>query len=277
MKKTLPLAVVCVALGLAVSACGSGQDGPGDKPAAVTKQNGDGGAAGGGPGGGGPGGSGMVAAVSGSTAQVQGPEGQVAVSWNARTTFTRQVSAAAEDLKVGDCVMAMPSSPSSDDTSTVAAATVRISKAVGGSCTNGFVDQRGGGPGDGPRTDQQSPPEGAPSGAPSDGVRRGGFGAVGKVTAISGTGFTVESVRPGSEETSSITVTTTGTTTWLTSAKANSKDVKVGHCVTSVGRPDSTGAITATSIAVSQPVNGQCAVMFGGPGTDRPGGETQNS
>jgi hypothetical protein len=276
MKKTLPLVVVCAALGLALTACGSGQN-DGQSPAAATQQNGEGGAAGGGPGGGFPGGSGKVAAVTGSTAQVQGQSGQVAVTWTAKTTFTQQVSTTAKALKVGDCVVAMPSSASSGDTSTVAAASVRISTPVGGSCTNGFRGDQRGGQGGGSRTDQQAPPEGAPSGAPSDGARRGGFGAFGKVTAVNGTGFTVESARPGSSDTSSVSVTTTSATTWTASAKATSTDVKVGRCVNSVGRPDSTGAITATSIAVSEPVNGQCAVMFGGPGMGRPGGETQNS
>jgi Domain of unknown function (DUF5666) len=227
---------------------------------------------------GGPGGSGKVAAVSGSTAQVQGQGAQVAVTWTAKTTFTQQVSAKAGDLKVGDCVMAMPamdSTPdSSDSTAKVTAATVRISTAVDGSCTNGVR------PGNGAQRDQTAPPEGAPKG---DGpVRRGGFGAVGKVTAVDGSGFTVESSRPDSTEPSTVSVTTSADTTWTRSVKATSKDVSVGRCVASVGRPDSTGAITATSIAVSQPVNGECVARFGpGPGA-RPGGadkggQAQNS
>ena len=277
MKKTLPLVVVCAALGLALSACGSGQDG-GQSPAAATQQNGEGGAAGGGPGGGFPGGSGKVAAVTGSTAQVQGQSGQVAVTWTAKTTFTQQVSTTAKALKVGDCVVAMPSSASSGDTSDRGGRD-RADQYAGRRFVHQRVPRRPAAAARAvaQRTHQQAPPEGAPSGAPSDGARRGGFGAFGKVTAVSGTGFTVESARPGSSDTSSVSVTTTSATTWTTSAKATSKDVKVGRCVNSVGRPDSTGAITATSIAVSQPVNGQCAVMFGGPGMGRPGGETQNS
>ena len=42
MKKTLPLVVVCAALGLALTACGSGQN-DGQSPAAATQQNGEGG------------------------------------------------------------------------------------------------------------------------------------------------------------------------------------------------------------------------------------------
>ena len=275
-KNSFPLLVACVALGLAVSACGSGQNGGNAGP--VTRQNGYGnGGQGGGPGGGfgGPGGSGKVAAVSGSTAQVQGPGGQVAVTWTAKTNFTQQVTAAAKDLKVGDCVAATPAgtSSSSSDTSTVAAASVRISTAVDGACTGGMR-----GPRSGQSSGEQRTP---PSGAPSGGDVRRMMGAFGKVTAVTGTGFTVESARPGSDDTSSVTVTTSADTTWTTSAKATSKDVKVGRCVSSFGRSDSTGAITAASIAVSPPVKGQCAVMFGGgPGGGGPGGsggQVQNS
>jgi len=273
MKKSIHVLALCVALGLTVSACGSGNNGPGNAPSAA-RQNAEGGAAGGGPGGGGPGGggpggSGKVAAVSGSTAQVQGPGGQVAVTWTSATRFTQQVSATAKDLKVGDCVAAMTASPSSSDTSKVAAATVRISTPTAGSCTGGFRGQ-----GDGTRVQQRgNPPQGAPSGQ----ARRGGMGAFGKVTAIDGSGFSVESARPGSDDTATVSVTTSADTTWTASAKATSKDVKVGRCVASIGKPDSTGAITAASIAVSSPVNGQCAMTFGGPGRGGQGGEAQNS
>jgi hypothetical protein len=293
MKKSIHALVACVALGLAVSACGSGQNAAQGNPATFS-QNGEGGAPGGAPGG--PGGSGKVAAVSGSTAQVQGQGGQVAVKWTSRTSFTRQISVTAKDLKVGDCVVAMPASPSSDDTSPIAAASVRISTPVNGSCTGCFRAGQGGGPGggpgggaggggrgggrggglggaqgDGPQTGQGNPPSSAPSGAP----RRGGFGAFGKVTAINGTGFSVESARPGSDDTSSVAVTTSGDTKWTSSAKATSKDVKVGSCVASFGKADSTGAITAASIALSQPVNGQCTATFAGFGRGRPGGSDQ--
>jgi hypothetical protein len=279
------VAIACLALGLSVSGCGS--DPAGNTPGGATNQSGPQ------PGGagatGGFGGSGKVAAVTGSTAQVQGEGAQVAVTWTARTAFTQQVAAKASDLKIGDCVMAMPAMDStaassgptaSGPTSNVAAATVRISTPVGGSCTNGI---RGRG---GPRGDRTgappSPAGGTEQGRPSGGggpVRRGAFGAFGKVSAVDGTGFTVESVRPGSSGSSTVTVATSAATEWTRSVKATSKDVKVGRCVASVGKPDSTGAITATSIALSAPVNGRCGAMFGpgpaaGPGAG-PGGDDQ--
>jgi hypothetical protein len=277
------VAAACLALGLSVSACGSSPTT--NAPAANNQSGGQPDGTTGAGGMGGPGGSGKVAAVSGSTAQVQGQGAQVAVTWTTKTTFTQQVSAKAGDLKVGDCVMAMPamdSTPgSSDSTSKVTAATVRISTPVGGSCTSAMR-----GPGNGGQRDQSAPPAGAPGGTEQGGpkggggpVRRGGFGAVGKVTAVDGTGFTVEATRPGSSQPSTVSVTTSVDTAWTRSAKATSKDVKVGRCVASVGRTDSTGAITAVSIAVSQPVNGECVARFGPgrrPGDDG-GGQAQNS
>jgi hypothetical protein len=40
--------------------------------------------------------------------------------------------------------------------------------------------------------------------------------------------------------------------------------LKVGLCVSAQGNADSTGAVTATSVRISNPVNGQCVVGFGG-------------
>ena len=109
-------------------------------------------------------------------------------------------------------------------------------------------------------------PSGVPSGGPG-GAR--GFGAFGQVTAVSGRGFSVKSVRPGSSSTTTVSVTTNGATTWTRQTTAAATGVKVGRCVVTRGRSDSTGAISAVSIAISQPVNGQCSQGFGGR---RPGG-----
>jgi hypothetical protein len=277
LRSRYALAATSLALGLAVSACGSSQSGT--TPAAST-QGGYGAQGGAGQNGGqdgGPGGSGKVAAVTGSTAQVQGQSGQVAVTWTGKTTFTQQVATAASALKVGDCVVAMPSttgssgssgSSSSSGSSTVAAATVRITAPVKGSCTTGFGGQRPGG-GTPPQGEGQNPPQGAAGGA-----RGVGFGAFGKVTAVAGSGFTVASARPDASTssstttptTTSVSVTTTSSTTWTRTATATAKDVKIGRCVVSRGNADSTGAIAAQSITISQPVNGQCSTGFGGGG-----------
>ncbi len=85
-------------------------------------------------------------------------------------------------------------------------------------------------------------------------------GAVGEVTAVSATGFTVKSVMPGSSSsgTTSVTVTVAAGTTYTTTAKGAASDVKVGTCVAADGSTDQTGAVTARTIAISPPQDGQC-------------------
>ncbi|MFT4264782.1 MAG: DUF5666 domain-containing protein [Nocardioides sp.] len=237
-----------------------------------------------------PGASGLVADVSGSTAQVQSQQsGQVAVTWTDSTTFTAQVSAKLSAVTVGSCVQVTPADTSSDssDSSTVAAGSVTITEAGSdGTCTRGGFGGGGGGQGGGA-------PSGAPSGMPTDmpsdmasggpggnasggpggGQGGGGFGTFGTVTAVSASGFTVEAVSmgaPGSDAsssasttTSSVSVTVDDSTTYTTTESATSQAVKTGVCVTAMGDTDDTGALTATSIAVSQATDGECTTGFG--------------
>jgi hypothetical protein len=83
-------------------------------------------------------------------------------------------------------------------------------------------------------------------------------GAVGEVTAVSASGFTVASVEPGSDDATPVTVTVDDGTTYTATAKGAASDVKVGVCVVANGTTDDTGAVTARTIAVSQPRDGQC-------------------
>lgn len=292
MKTSTTCALIVACLALAATGCGSTDKG------GPANQSGGTGAQGEGPGGGGqgraggPGGSGKVAAVSGSTAQVQNQGGQVAVTWTARTTFTQEVDTKASALGVGDCVMVMParsSASGSDDGSAgstdgpVAAATVRIMAPVGGSCSP--VMRAGGGPRDGTAPlGTPGPPQGAAPGAPDQDQKAGDprrfmSGAFGKVTAVTGSGFTVDSAAPsGSSATPAPTsrptqVTTSADTVWTASRKATAEAVAVGRCVTSIGRADSTGAIAAASITVSSPVNGECSTGFPGGGPPPGGGQ----
>ncbi|MCW2752425.1 MAG: hypothetical protein JWR83_3535 [Aeromicrobium sp.] len=266
-RRILSSTALVVTIGLGLAACG------GSSPAAT------GGAEGGQPtaaqgagGGRTPGGSGEVTDVSGSTAQVQSQTAQVAVTWTGSTTFTQQVSVKAAAVTVGSCAVVTSSATGTTTTDPVQASTVRITPATNGSCTAGF-----GGGGGRPQGQGGTPPTGRPSGAPGGAGGRGGFGGgtFGKVTAVSSTGFTVESQgRPTSSgttgTTTSVSVVTSASTKYTSTEKASSSAVKVGRCVTSQGQADSTGAITATSIAVTDPVNGQCG--FGGFGGGQPAG-----
>jgi len=250
---------------LAMSACGSGekdsptvkgyQDGPQNEQAGPGSDQRV------------PGANGKVAAVAGSTAQVQGMDGQVAVTWNGSTTFTKDVAGTLADIEVGSCVLVAPSGDSgssSTPATQVTAANVRITAKTNGSCGVGL---RGPGGPDGPDGGQAgtgpqlngTPPSGAPDGQRPQ-VRAIG-GAIGEVTAVTSDGFTVDSVLPGSDDKSAMTVTVSGDTTYTKTAAGAAADVKVGVCVAASGTTDDTGAVTATTIAVSQPVDGAC----GGP------------
>lgn len=283
-RRTAAVAGAAVLL-VAASACGTANNNP--STSAQTNTSGEG--VQGAPNGqqGFPGADGTVAAVSGSTAQVQNPQtGQVAVSWTASTRFTKQVSASLSAVKTGECVMVSPTQtstrPGSGTTqpTAITAATVRISEPVSGSCS---AFGRGGPGGGRPSFSQGGdggtfpPPSGAPSGFPSGGPGGGrtlrAFGAFGTVTAVSGTGFTVRSALPsgigGSSGSSSIAVTVNRSTTYSTDATGKASDVKVGVCLRAQGSTDSTGAVTARTVAISQPVGGQCSTgifQAGGPG-----------
>lgn len=229
-----------------------------------------------GPGGAGfPGASGLVADVSGSTAQVQGAAGQVAVTWTGATTFTREVGGSLDDVVVGSCVVATV-----EDDVTVS---LRVTEASEDGCTLGLGGSggpgRGGpGPGDGER------PEGMPSDLPSDmpsgmpeGERPeglpGGFGSavIGEVTAVGADTVTVAAldVAEGDEDgatTAEQKLVVNASTEVVATVSATADDVAEGACLTARGEADDLGAVTAESVALSDPVDGSCTSGFRGQG-----------
>jgi hypothetical protein len=104
----------------------------------------------------------------------------------------------------------------------------------------------------------------------------------GKVTAVSGSSITVSGTgfdgarRAGSNApsagagstaapaTKTYTVTVGSATKYTKTGTATSSALVVGQCATARGSSDDTGAITATTIAVSAPVDGGCTAGFGG-------------
>jgi hypothetical protein len=257
---------------LGVTACGSDDaaDGATDQ---TGSRNADGQSSQDDPAGRMPGANGKVAAVDGSTAQVQSQQdGQVAVTWNGSTTFTRQVDADLSDVEVGSCVLVAPDElPATDDANPptempteVTAGTVRITAKVDDSCEAQLAGPGGPAGPAGPPGDGQ-PPAGAPQGGAGEGPPmqvRGAAGAMGEVTAVSATGFTVASTRPDSDATTTVAVTVDGDTTFTTTAAATAADVEVGVCVQASGTSDDTGALTATRIAVSPPQDGECGGLL---------------
>jgi hypothetical protein len=291
------LALVTAGLGvLALAGCGSSGGSAATPTTSASAPAGGGGQ----PGGRAPGVSGTVAAVDGSTLQVQGRDEQTAVVWTKKTTVTARVETTASTLAVGDCVSVRPaasastasSSPTAADAGTgpLAASTVTILSTEGGCDTvaggdaGGFPGGGGGFPGGGAGMPSGMPsdlpsdlPSGAPSGMPGAGGF-GGFGATGEVTALSSGTFTVASMMPtgppgngtatarptASPSSTPVTVTYGDDTTFLTTAAAQATAIKVGSCVRATGETDDTGTLTATTLVLSQPVDGSCTGVRGG-------------
>ncbi|GAA2479225.1 DUF5666 domain-containing protein [Terrabacter carboxydivorans] len=282
MKRTLSV-IVAAAAALGLAGCSSATQSASVSGSGQTAATG---ASPGAPGAGNarfPGVSGLVAAVTGTTAQVQGPTQQTAVTWDRTTRFTDQVASTASAVKVGECVMARPArgavggstggpQASTPSSTTVAAATVELLPTQGGTCSFGALGGFGG------RTGTR--PSGSPSGSTSPqtggaggpaGAGRRGFGAVGTVSAVGSGQFTVTPVNPAggassSASSSPVTVTYTSSTVFTRLAAANASAVRVGVCVTAQGRTDDTGALTARAVAISAPTNGTCQSGFGGRG-----------
>ncbi len=283
---TLPLTTAALGALLLLSACGSGSTAaPISTPPTTTAPSAAGSAGGQGLGRA-PGTSGLIAAVTGTTMQVQTRTDQTAVTWTGATTFTRLVPATLADVAAGSCVAALPpatsataSGGSSTPPTTQTAGSVQI-LAASGPCTGfGAFGGGAGRPGTGTSTGSPTPDPSA-----SGGTGRGGRGpaVIGTVTAVLGSTFTVQvSGRPGATATTTpanVTVTTTGSTTYLKQESASAADVKVGECATALGKPDQTGEVAATSVALRPATNGVCTGGFGGrPGGGAPGAGGQGA
>ena len=254
---------------LTLAACGSNSASGGTNPPAGNASGAPGGGqagrggAGQGAGSGFPGVSGLIVALSGKTIQVRTTAGQSAVSFTDKTTVTEQQKAAVSDAKAGLCATVRSSdtaSGQSTPSTTITASSVNLSDQVDGSCRGGF----GGGFG---RNRPQGAPSGMPSGVPSgvmpSGAPGGGFGgASGVITAVTGSAMTIQETR-GTETKTTVTVNLTGQTTYTRQAKTTTKAIATGKCVLATGKSDSTGALAATAVRLTTPVNGQCMAGFG--------------
>jgi len=253
-----------------------------------------------------PGTSGLIAAVNGSTMQVQGNKEQVAVTWSATTAMTKTVPGRAADLVVGSCVVvrdasAAPAGGTSAPSARkgpVTATDVQVSQPADAKCTaTGFGGPGAGGGGARGRrptgtstlppsaegTSGGGKPTGGSTAGPGGGAGRGAaeLGVVGTVTAVTGSSVTVrrEARQNGTATTTAtpreVTVTTTSTTSYEKVEPASGADVSVGQCVTALGKADDTGAVAATSIALRPATNGSCTLgSFGGGRSGRPSGTT---
>jgi len=225
-----------------------------------------------------PGASGSIAAITGTSLEVQNAStGQTTVTYTPTTTFTQTVPGSLSDVVVGGCISAfsIPTQGASSSATTtpsatapVDATTVSITQPVNGSCRGGFgggFTRPAGGSGQFPGSSSGTTPGG---GTRAPGAARRGFrdGASGTVTAVSGPTITVQEVNPRTKVTTTRTVVVGTTTTFEQVISAQATDLAVGLCVRAVGPADSTGAVTATSIGISTPGPNGCAAGFAGRG-----------
>jgi hypothetical protein len=287
MNRIAAGAAACSAL-LFVSACGGGTSATAGALAAPTTAS-SGGAGGDSANGarGFPGATGLLAQIDGTTLQVQGADAQTAVTYSSTTSFTNTVAAKLSSVVVGACVQARSARPTSGtggsaptaapsaSSGPIVAASVEISAAVNGSCsTFGGLRTPGARPPGatgGPTSGRTRGPGAGGNGFGGNGF--GGFVGFGKVTAVNGSSFTIESSRPqnGSGTTAvptTRTVQTSAATTYTRTEAASAKALVVGLCVTALGKSSDTGSIAATSILLRPAENGSCSSGLGrrGPG-----------
>ena len=284
-------------LAVGLTACSSGGDEPQEAAAdpTVAQQRTDPGTDR--PAGQAPGVSGTIAAVTGTTAQVQSSDTQTAVTWTDGTTVQVVTAATLADVTAGSCVMALTGGSGDGDGGTGdgetgdgaagAATTVAVSTPgddgcdVAGGFPGGAFGGGSSGGADGPSgrpTDLPSDlptgrpsgrPSGVPSGAPS-GFGPGGGRVLGTVVSVDGSTVTARTTgADGQSEQQTFTVDPT--TTYTLTAAGTTDAVVVGQCMTALGDEDDSGTLTATSLTVSAPGDDGCNAAgpggraFGGP------------
>jgi hypothetical protein len=249
--------------------------------------------------------SGSVAALSGSTMEVQSASsGQTTVSWTPTTQFSKTVTEAVSSLAAGDCISVTGTASKSSKT-TIAARTINVTPPSStGSCTGfgaraagagagagasgGFQFRGGGGAGFGGGT---RPSFAGGGGAGASNFRKAFASlsvASGKVTAVSGSTVTLSgiTVSPGSfvrgnakesknsaksrklptPKTQALKITTSGSTTLSSTQTAAASDLAVGDCVSAFGPAATNGAVTATTVRITSTGGGTCTGGFAGFG-----------
>jgi hypothetical protein len=100
----------------------------------------------------------------------------------------------------------------------------------------------------------------ASAATPGAGARAGAGGAAGQLVQVNGSTLTL------STTSGDVSVVYTTSTTITSTSTGSTGDIVAGTCVVIVGQKDSTGLVTATSVRLSQAVNGSCAAAGAGRG-----------
>lgn len=244
----------------------------------------------------GPGASGSVAAISGSSMEVQNQQsGQTTVSWTASTVFSQVLTVPASTVTVGDCVTVSGSTANK----TITARTVSISQPdASGSCTSGVFGGGGtggppvsGGAGAGPGPGGGGFPRSGSGTLPRDNFRRpsgaANFGfASGKVTAVTSSTLTVDgtssaslpkSTAKGSSsksaaktrtraklQSTTVNLKLASSTTYSQTQSAAATNLAVGDCVTAAGTSATNGSVTASTVRITSTGGQSCTTGAGG-------------
>lgn len=83
---------------------------------------------------------------------------------------------------------------------------------------------------------------------------RGGGGTAGQLVQINGSTLILSTAA------GDVSVDFTGSTTIVSTSTGSTADIVPGSCVVIAGQKDATGAVTATTVRLSQPVNGACTL-----------------
>ena len=221
-----------------------------------------------------PGVVGSVAAINGSSMEVQNPSsGQTTVNWTASTTFAQTVTLTASSVTAGDCVTVVGASSGGR----ITARSVAVSTApASGTCAPG-AGARGFGAG---ARNGTGPNRTGPNGTtsrrsfPAGGAARfAGSFASGKVVSSSATSLVIlgtsfsggrqpGSTPPTTAAPADITVTVQGSTVFTQVRSAAATSLAVGDCVAANGPADSTGAVTARSVRITSTGGKSCTTGF---------------
>ncbi|WAJ47289.1 DUF5666 domain-containing protein [Mycobacterium sp. Aquia_216] len=187
---------------------------------------------------------GLIASVSGNTAQVTQEKGNAAVAFTPSTKVTEITPAALSDVTAGSCVTVRPAHQESRPGQPLTAASVRVSPAVDGKCPQGKEAAPG---------DSTTP---APSGTPTTTPAKRAP-VRGAVASVAGNTITVTSTDAGGSA-SQTPVTVTDKTRYSKQAGADVRAIAQGKCLTAQGTKDGSGTLQATNIDLRPAHDGKC-------------------
>jgi hypothetical protein len=189
------------------------------------------------------------------------PTGTATVHTTSSTTITEQVIGSRDDLKAGECAVAIGQRGKNGS---IAAQRVMLSSPVKGSCQNGLFGGRGGPRGNGGPPRQRGgygPPPGGNE-RPRGNFNFANFGfAAGAITAVNGSTVKVHSNQRGDS-----TFTVSSKTQIGKTAKVDVSAIKVKECAFVRGMSSDKGVnVSAQNVSLTQPGPNGCNAGFRRP------------